>query len=306
MSRVVVVKLKTPGNRDRPDQTVWRSMLETGLNHLAGAERSSHAVSKWLRPGTVGMKTNCLTGRFNSTSPALVAALGGILEQAGFADNDIVVWERTSRELADADFELNASGRGRRCLGTDANGVGYSREFYSSGPVNSLVSRILTESVEQNINLPVLKDHSIAGLSGGLKNMYGAIHNPNKFHDDNCNPFCAHVNLLEPIRRKNRLTIMDAFRVQYDGGPGYLSQYMAAYGGLILSDDPVAADRVGLEIVESLRAKNGRPPLSEVGREVKYLRTAHDLGLGQADLDDIEVEVAVLQPDGSVKRGELL
>jgi uncharacterized protein (DUF362 family) len=141
-------------------------------------------VASFLPGGTVGFKTSCLARKFNSTPVALVDALTGLLIDRGFDANDLVIWERTSRELADAGFTLNASGQGVRCLGTDANGSGYTDRLFNHGPVDSQVSRILTETVEHNVNLPVLKHHSIAGLSAGMKNLYGAIHNPNKFHAD--------------------------------------------------------------------------------------------------------------------------
>ncbi|MFQ6008245.1 MAG: DUF362 domain-containing protein, partial [Candidatus Zixiibacteriota bacterium] len=180
-----------------------------------------------------------------------------------------------------------------------------SGAFYSSGDVSSLVSRILTDMVDYNINLPVLKDHSIAGLSAGMKNMYGAIHNPNKFHDNNCDPFCAHVSNLEPVRKKNRLTVIDAIKVQYNGGPGYVSNYISYYNGVIMSDDPVAADRLGLKILEHMREVGGLPPLAKVGRPVKYLASAQQLGLGSADMKQIEVDVVIVDKNGRQKGGEL-
>ncbi len=305
MSRVVVVKYETDPPEPVFDTEVYRRILEVGLSALAGENQISAAVRKYIPSGVVGLKTNCLTGRLNSTPVALVEALISTLRNAGFDDNDLVVWERTSRELAAAGYTLNASGRGVRCLGTDANGIGHSRGFYTSGDVSSLVSRIMTHLVDHNINLSVLKDHSIAGLSASLKNMYGAIHNPNKFHDNNCDPYCAHVNNLEPTRTKNRLAILDANRVQYDGGPGYLAQYLSYYGGVVMSDDPVAADRVGLEILQRLRKEHGRPPLKEVGREVKYLRTAQEIGLGVADLAKIDLRVLVVPEDGQPQSGAL-
>ena len=305
MSRVVVVKILLPVIGKPWGADRYRQMLQAGWQALVGEKKTSAAVRKILPGGVIGMKTNCLAKRFNSTPVALVEALAQTLEEAGFEDNDLVIWERTSRELAEAGFALNASSRGIRCLGTDANGLGYSKSFYSSGLVDSLVSRILTDLVDHNLNLPVLKDHSIAGLSAGLKNMYGAIHNPNKFHDNNCDPYCAHINSLEPVRLKNRMTIIDAVRVQYDGGPGYMPQFLADYGGLIIGDDPVATDRVALKILERLRSDNGRPPLREVKREAKYLQTAQALGLGTADLDRIDLVVLAVDNEGKGRAGEL-
>lgn len=305
MSKVVVVRYSSDGQKRGLTKEEYQILLTAGIRALSGEKEVKTAIRKYLPSGVIGMKTNCLAHKRNSTPVALTDALSLLLTQAGFDENDVVVWERTNRELAKAGYTLNASTIGRRCLGTDTNGVGYSRGFYSSGDVSSLVSRILTDMVDYNVNLPILKDHSIAGLSGGMKNMYGAIHNPNKYHDNNCDPFCAHVSDLEPIRGKNRLTILDAIKVQYNGGPGVVSEYISYYNGIIISDDPVATDRVGLEILEHMRKANGLPPLEKVGRPVKYLNSAQQIGLGIAELQRIDVEVLLIDKNGRQSAGEL-
>jgi uncharacterized protein (DUF362 family) len=284
----------------------YRRLLDVGLGRLAQTETAPEAILKLVPSGPVGLKTNCLTGRLSSTPAALVEALGDIFEEAGWNANDIVVWERTNRELQEAGFELNASSFGRRCLGTDTRGVGYGDSFESSGEVHSLISRVLLQVVEANINLPVLKDHSLAGLSGGLKNMFGAINNPNKYHGNNCDPFVAQAGLLPTLRKRHALTVMDAARVQYHLGPAYSANYLSWYGGVIMAVDPVAADSIGLALVEHLRAKNRLPSLADSGRPAKYLRTAEQLGLGTADLGKIDLQVLMVASDGRTTAGELL
>lgn len=304
MSKVIVVKfLNVSGNKF--SQKEYRSMLTAGFLALAEKDDIAGAIRKIIPGGVIGLKTNCLAQKLNSTPVALTEALCGLMVEAGFNDNDLVIWERTSRELAAAGYALNVSGRGYRCLGTDATGVGYDQTFYSLGEVNSLVSRILTDMVNYNINLPVLKDHSVAGLSAGLKNMYGVINNPNKYHENNCDPFCAQVSGLAPVKSKNRLSVIDAVKVQYQGGPGFMGKYVADYKGIIISDDPVAADRVGLEILEYLRKVNGQPPLEAVGRKVNYLDTAQKIGLGMADIDKIEIRVINVSEQGKQSIGKL-
>jgi uncharacterized protein (DUF362 family) len=305
MSRVIVVKFNADKAATNLSEEAYGQILTAGLHRLSQQGNLKAAVRTFLPSGVVGMKTNCLAGKANSTPVALIDALAGLLLKAGFADNDIVVWERTNRELAGAGYTLNASNFGRRCLGTDANGVGYSSDFYSSGDVSSLVSRILTELVVSNINVPILKDHSVAGLSAGMKNMYGAIHNPNKYHANNCDPYCAHVSNLEPVRSKTRLTILDAVKVQYNGGPGYMGDYLYNYGGIVVSDDPAAADRVGLEILERIRSLKGQPSLEKAGRPVKYLASAEQIGLGVADLSKIDLSVIEVRSDGTLTAGVL-
>jgi uncharacterized protein (DUF362 family) len=306
MSKVVVVRLTDGPTKQQAKKDQYRRLLNSGLTLLTGQSSPSAAVAKLIPKGIVGMKTNCLSPRITYTSPNLSHALAELLIEGGRKENDIIIWERTNRELKRAGYELNASSFGLRCLGTDTNLVGYSRKLHSYKEVNSRVTRILTDMVAANVNLPVLKDHSMAGLSGGLKNMYGAIHNPNKYHDNNCNPYAAQVSMLEPLKSRNVLSILDAVNVQYQGGPGPNEGHLASYGGLVISNDPVSADRVGLEIIEYYRAVNGFPTLAKSGRPPDYLKTAETLGLGIEDMNRIEVVVRVVTPDGSVQPGELL
>lgn len=306
MSSVCVIKYSGINKGKQLSADTYQQLIETGLKTLAGESKIDRAVMKSIPSGVVGMKVNCLTRTLNSTPVALADGLSKILTNAGTDNNNIVIWERTSRELEQAGFDLNASSFGRRCFGTDTNSVGYSSDLYSSGEVDSLVSRVMTDFVDFNINLPILKDHSIAGLSACLKNMYGAINNPNKFHDNNCDPFAANISNLDPIKQKNRLCIIDAIRVQYNGGPGYDSRYLSFYNGLIISADPVAADRIGLEILEHLRKANKLPTLKQAEREVKYLKTAEQLGLGVADKERIDLSVIGIDDAGKKSRIDLL
>jgi len=305
MSEVAVIKYDRPGGKFLGKE-IYRRMLEGAFETLADGRAPERFISSLIPGGRVGIKTNCLTF-FNPTLLPLVDALSEMLvDSTGIDENNIIVWERTNRELKKAGYTLNASSFGRRCLGTDTQGVDYGEDFYTSGRVNSRISRILTTMVDHSINLPVLKDHSLAGLSGGLKNMYGAINNPNKYHANNCSPFTAEINNLGPIRAKHCLTILDAVRVQYDNGPGFDGDAIDWYNGIIVSTDPVAADRVALELLEGLRSQHGLPPLEKVGRQVKYLAEAQKLGLGKAELADIDLRVFIADKSGAKRSGELL
>lgn len=306
MSKVVVVKCWSGEMTALPDRKHYRLLLENALKSLAAADTLPDAVKQLLPTGVIGMKTNCLTRRLTCTPKPLVAALSDLLEDCGYSDNQLLVWERSNRELKNADYELNAANHGRRCLGTDTASVGYSEEHFNSGLVNSRVSQVLTRMVAANINLPVLKDHSIAGLSGALKNLYGVIHNPNKYHANNCSPFAGQIPALEPVKRTNKLTIIDATRVQYDKGPGVSPSDFAYFGGLVVSTDPVAADTIGLEILEHCRAANDKPPLAKVGRAVKYLAQAAKIDIGADQRSEIELAVTVVEPGGKSYPAELL
>lgn len=305
MSRVVVIRMSATLADRPPSADQYGHLLRIGLARLFDNDDITVPLHKMFPSGAVGLKTNCVAHKFNSTPVALSHAIGDLLEAAGTAANDVLVWDRTSRELKQAGYELNASSFGRRCLGTEACPGQYGRQFFSSGEVSSLVSNIVTDTVAHLIDVPVLKDHSLAGVSGALKNMYGAINNPNKYHDSNCDPFAAHICNLEPIRSRLRLTVMDAMRVQYHNGPGYDAEFVHPYGGLVISRDLVAADAVGLQILEHLRHEHGLPDLLTAGRPAKHIASAAALGLGIADPEQIDLKVLVENGDGDFGSGEL-
>jgi uncharacterized protein (DUF362 family) len=110
-----------------------------------------------------------------------------------------------------------------------------------------------------------------------LKNFFGAIHNPNKYHGNACDPYVADVYMLPPIQQKVRLTICDATTAQYEGGPSYMPQWAWPYNGLLVAHDPVALDYVGWQIIERKRGEKGMKSLQALGRAPNYIATAADL-----------------------------
>jgi uncharacterized protein (DUF362 family) len=242
----------------------------------------------------VGIKINTIGGRAISTRPETALALAGRLAAGGVPEKNIFIWDRTTRELRSAGYSPSAGRSGVRVFGTDTDGVGYGADLVVHRGVGSLFSRILTEFVTVSISLAILKDHGMAGVTAGMKNYFGAIHNPNKYHDTNCDPYVAEVFDAPPVKSRHRLTILDALLVQFHKGPSYHARWAARHGGLIFSLDPVAADVTGWKLIEKLRAAAGLPTLEGEGRAPGYLHTAAALGLGQDDPAMIEtIEEAV-------------
>jgi uncharacterized protein (DUF362 family) len=263
-------------------QQAAQDYLDRALQVLTGKSDAPAAWRSLFAPAeTVGIKVSCLPGRPLSTSQGLVAAIVAGLLAAGLDRKNIVIWERSSRELENAGFTISRSGM--KIMGSDElPGGGYSDQMEFSGGMGTFFSRIMYD-IDALINVPVLKDHDLAGLSGAMKNMYGAICNPNKFHADHCDPFVAELCNHSLIRGKLRLVVCDASRVQVHNGPAFYPAYAREYGGLLVSRDPVALYFTGWKIIDSLRRESGLPTLAEAGREPGYIRTAARLGLGQAD-----------------------
>ena len=273
-SRVVIArdaKVRSAGTGF--DSAQVAQLLDRSLQASFNCDSSLEAWRKVVRPGeVVGLKVNCLGGRGNATHPELVEAITERLRQVGITE--IVIWDRQNSDLEHARFKIAEHGSGLRCFGNDV--MGFEDDLVTFGKAGSLVCRTLTRVCDAVINLPVLKDHGIAGVTLALKSMFGAIHNPNKYHLDAGNPYVADVYAFLPIRQKVRLHICDGLNAQYDGGPSFMPQWMWPFNGLLVSRDPVALDYVGWKIIEKKRAEVGMKPLGELKREPAYISTAAD------------------------------
>jgi uncharacterized protein (DUF362 family) len=224
-----------------------------------------------------------------STRAEAVKILSGFLGDSGIPKKKHLIWDRHDWELKAVGYDLKTRS-GPLCFGTDHTGVGFSNRLVSRGKIGGLLSRILTEYCSGQINFPVLKDHGIAGITCSLKNHYGSIHNPNKYHDNGCDPYIADLNSLEQIRKHQRLIIVDCLRVQFHGGPAYHPAWATDYGAVLFGTDPVAIDTVGYGIVEDLRMNAGIEPLKGSKREPIYIQTSAQYGLGNSDPEKIELK----------------
>ena len=284
-SKVVIARdALLRGTGSTVDSGRMLKLLDRAMQALFDRDHPVEAWRKLVRPGeTVGLKVNTLGGRGISTNPQLVDAVCERLQEAGIKAGDIVVWDRDSEELERAGFHLSMDGNRVQCFGTDR--AGYEEELAAYGSVGSRLSKILTQRSGVLINLPVLKDHDGAGVTIALKNMYGAIHNPNKYHPNGCNPYIADLNMLPEIRSRMRLTVCDATTAMYEGGPAFKPEFSWKHNALLVSQDPVALDYTGWQIVERKRAEMGLKTLEAEERAPRYLATAADAqhGLGTND-----------------------
>jgi len=234
------------------------------------------SIAAWrriARPGQrVGIKVNTLGGPAMSTSVGLVDTICERLQQAGIQPADIIVWDRQTRELERAGYQIAEGGTRVQCYGTDR--VGYSEDLSVWGSIHSRLSKLLLRC-DVLINVPILKDHELAGVTLSLKNMYGVVNNPNEYHSSGCDPYIADLNMLPEIRQRIRVTIGDATTAVYEGGPSRPGHSWSC-NTLLVSDDPVALDYTGWQIIERKRAEKGLPSLEAVGRPCRFLTTAAD------------------------------
>jgi len=290
-SRVVIIRSsRTQGPRGLVPPSRIKTMLTRGFALLTDQSQTEAGLRTIFHEGEkIGVKINTLGGKKISTKPETSLALAETLVLGGHQKKNIILWDRTNRELKEAGYRLNTNGNDFRIFGTDTNGIQYGTQLVSHLNIGSLFSTIQTRYIQSSISLAILKDHGLAGVTGGMKNYYGAVHNPNKYHDFNCNPFVAEIFDSAPIKQKHKLTILDALTVQYHRGPSYHAQWADNYGAFIFSFDPVAADYIGWKIIEKLRAEKGLPSLEEEQREPVYLKTAARMGLGKNSDENITI-----------------
>jgi uncharacterized protein (DUF362 family) len=251
------------------------NLLDRAMQALCEAGDPVQPWTRFVHRGQkVAIKVNTLGGRGLSSNVQLVEAVCERLQSAGVTARDIVIFDRNSDELEHAGFRIRMGGNQVQCFGTDR--LGYEDEFSVFGQVGSLLSKILTRRCDVLINVPVLKDHDGAGVSIALKNMYGVIHNPNKYHPNGCDPYVADVNALAEVRTKLRLHICDASTACFEGGPAFKPQFAWRENALMISEDPVALDQTGWQLIARKRAEKGLKTLEAEGRVPRYIATAAD------------------------------
>ncbi|MBL7190718.1 DUF362 domain-containing protein [bacterium] len=271
----------------RLEKRDFQRLLENTLNTLFDVQDYREGLRELFKPqDIVGIKVNCLSGRMMSTHLQSALSMAEMLAQIGIPRENIILWDRSDADLKYAGYPKNTKRGDIQIYGADT--AGYQRELTIHRSIGSFTTRIL-DKVTAMVNLPVLKDHGIVGVTLSLKNFFGAIHNPNKYHPNSGNPYVADLYSLPVIKDKVRLTVIDGLKGQYEGGPPGQPQWQWNFGGLLASTDPAALDAIGLDIIEAKRAEKGFPSLSEAGRFPEYLKTAELLGIGNFSRDKIKI-----------------
>jgi uncharacterized protein (DUF362 family) len=251
------------------------------------------ACADTFRSGqTVGLKVNGLAGRNAATHVELVDELSALLQQMDIGGHQQVVFDRFASDLTASGFKLNQRGDSYRCTGNEA--LGYEEEPTVMPSSASRLARVLTEQVDAVLNLPVLKQHMLSGMSGALKNQFGCIHNPNKMHLDKCDPYISEVNALPAIRQKQRLIVMDALRPVLDNGPSYQPGMAEVANACCLPSIPWQWMWWDWSCWRACASKRGLPSLEKVNLAPTHIQTSAKMGLGVSDraaIDVVSIEV---------------
>ncbi len=295
---------------------VVKRLVGRCIAELTGKDSPRDAWREFVSPDDiVGIKVNCIARTNFSTQVCVVDAIVDGLTSAGVKPNNIIVWDRWNWEMESGGYRMNTSDEGVRCYGTDrgnydpaklrdvareerANAVKeLTGQFYSDEPtdiagVPVYFSKILLDEITALINVPLVKDHRISGVTCSMKNHFGSIINPSDLHLTNADPYLPHLNLTPPIRDKTRLIVTDVLRAVYNGGPGD-SPDRWRQNAVMMSTDTVAMDAVALAMIEKKREEHGFPP---IGERARHVATAATLGLGTNDPARIDLREIDITP----------
>ena len=139
------------------------------------------------------------------------------------------------------------------------------------------------------LNARPMRTHAWSGVGSLIKN-YIMFDHPPDYHDDACADL-ATLWRLPIVRDKTRLNVLVMLTPQFHNiGPHHFDpMYVWPYKGLIVSTDPVAADAIGLRIIQAKRQEvfGEDRPLQPTAHHIRLADTAH--GLGNADMSRIDL-----------------
>ncbi|HSQ62986.1 MAG TPA: DUF362 domain-containing protein [Polyangiaceae bacterium] len=294
-----VVRVKKAGslqpNQIYPKPEDAKLMLERVMTELTGKPTLVDAIKAFVHPqDKVCVKVNGIALSKMATNKELVLPFLEAMIAAGIPADQITVLEQYPSFLAGTRIHAGNVPKGVKVAVHNNEDATMDFRMIPGTGVQTKFVRVLTESTAL-INFSLVKDHSIAGYTGALKNMtHGCTINPHDFHLHHASPQIALMAAQDVLKSRMRLHIADVFKVTAHGGPlDKMPQYRLPYEAVMASTDPVAIDTVGWEIVEQLRATQHLRTLTAEGRAPAYIEAAGTLGLGVADRSRIQLKDVV-------------
>lgn len=270
---------ETPPSRERPVLAAVRggtrtAMLDRALSELGG-------LGRFVRPGqTVLIKPNIgwdvPPERGANTHPELVGHLVALCRAAGA--KSVAVFDHTCDQWQRC-YETSGIGAAARLAGASVV-TGDDESLYRAVEIHAGV-RLRSARVHQLmldsdvvINVPVLKHHSGALLTGALKNLMGCVWDRRFYHRNDLHQCIADFATL----RAPDLNVLDAYHPMVRNGPrGRGADDVVPMQSLLACADAVALDAAAARLL-------GQEPAA-----IRHLGLAARLGVGTDDLEAVDV-----------------
>jgi hypothetical protein len=307
---------------------VVREMMARGMRELTGASTTADAWRRFFQPADiVGIKVNCGGYPHCVSAYEIVAEAVRQLMAVGVPASHVYVYERFQNQMDEVnyaphlpeDVRIVAAERANR----NVDNAGYDpatyleADFFGEEDTRSNMMRLVSRRLTKIINIPNMKDHGATGVTGCLKNIaYGSFSNVARTHQRGKSYTLSVVGALaamEPLRSRTVLQIMDGLRGVWHGGPfARTTRYVFYPRQIMFGTDPVAIDRLLLDIIENerrahgaisiwdrspdslrmddTRARDADPNVNIIIREPGHVEYASTLGLGVHDRSRIAVK----------------
>jgi hypothetical protein len=147
----------------------------------------------------------------------------------------------------------------------------------------SCFSRIVSREITKLVNIAVLKHNEDSGVTWAAKNIaLGVTTNKVRFHIDYCAKAIPEILSAPCLRDKMVLHIGEAARISTVSVAG---THVSYDNRIFFSRDPVAMDRIGLDILEEKRNAQG---LESIRGIATHIASCAKKGLGTDDLSRID------------------
>jgi Domain of unknown function (DUF362) len=307
---------------------VVREMMARGMRELTGAANTRDAWRRFFDPSdVVGIKVNCGGYPYCISAYEIVAETIRQLRDVGVPVSQIYLYERFQNQLDECNYtphipeglQIVAAERANRY----SDNSGYDPATYLEANLfgeedtRSNMMRLVSQRLTKIINIPNMKDHGATGATGCLKNVaYGSFSNVARTHQrgkSHTYSIVGRLASIEPLRSRTVLQIMDGLRGVWHGGPfARTTKYVFYPRQILFGTDPVAIDRLLLDIIDNKRKEQGvisiwdrspsslkmddtrsrdaDPNVNIIIREPGHVEYASSLGLGVYDLAKIKVQ----------------
>ena len=266
---------------DKVDRAVVKQMLSTGMRALTGDSRDEDAWARFISTSdVVGIKVNCSGAPRICSSPEVVAGIAENLVAIGVPTKQIYVYERFENQLQSVGYPkylpegvtvtAAESSRGS-ILGYDPHTY-VETSFFGEEDTRSNLIRLVADKLTKIVNVPNMKEHQAAGVTGCLKNIaYGDFSNvdrSHRFEKTNTRTFIGTLAATEPVRSRVVLNIMDGLRGVWHAGPFSTNPRFRFYPKqMMFGTDPVAMDHKLIDVIEAKRKAEGAVSLFDRSRE---------------------------------------
>jgi uncharacterized protein DUF362 len=311
---------------------VVREMMARGLCALTGKKTPVEAWRLFIQPSdVVGIKVNCGGHPWCVSAYEIVAEIIRQLGAVGVPPTQVYIYERFQNQLDEVDYAPHVP-EGVQIVAAEtanrrADNRGYDpatyveADLFGEEDTRSNMMKLVSQKLTKVINVPNMKDHGATGATGCLKNIaYGSFSNVARTHHHGKSHTYSFVGTLasvEPLRSRTVLQIMDGLRGVWHGGPfARTRRYVFYPKQILLGTDPVAIDRLLLDIIDDKRkaegaisiydrsprylkvddgaARDADPNVNIIIREPGHVEYAARLGLGVADKAKIQVQDVVV------------